>query len=572
MSIFNFTEKDSLGRVLSVDTATVVVEVEEEALLSRMQVNRLVAVQSVAGQHLIGMIQKITRKELFSDMSGSEEGPSVQNLVKVLLIGTLFDKRKREENVFSRSIETVPRIHGECYPIEDENLTGFMRVLSRLMDGKEINPLRLGRYTLDDDAEAYLDGDRFFQRHAVIVGSTGSGKSWTTAQVLEQVAALNNANAIVFDIHGEYGPLKSEGFIHFKVAGPGDLGNGKGLEDGIMYLPCWLLSYDAIVPMFVDRSDSNAPNQTVVMTDLIRESKQGFLESIGDKEVLGNFTIDSPVPFSAEDVLRGLREKDTEMVAGARAEKQGPYHGKLTRLIARFESKLNDRRLGFLFRSDNTIEYLQKLASSLVEQNSKNKQGVKVVDFSEVPSDILPLVVSLVARMVFALQQWSEDRKPIALFCDEAHNYIPDRALADSAADISINIFEKIAKEGRKYGVGLVVISQRPSEVNRTVLSQCNNFVAMRLTNTEDQNRIKALLPENLGGYAEILPTLDTGEALVVGDASLLPSRVKIHEPISKPNSATIAFWGEWSGAAAGTNVSSAVRNWQRQSIQDIGS
>ncbi len=194
---------------------------------------------------------------------------------------------------------------------------------------------------------------------------------------------------------------------------------------------------------------------------------------------------------------------------------------------------------------------------------------MKIIDFSEVPSDVMPLIISMVARMVFSVQQWTpkERRHPIALFCDEAHNYIPDRSVADAAAEVSIKIFERIAKEGRKYGVGLSVISQRPSEVNRTVLSQCNNMVAMRLTNTDDQNRIKALLPDNLGGFGELLPTLDTGEALVVGDASILPSRVRIHEPNNKPNSATIPFWQCWSKEDANGGVASAVENWRRQNM-----
>lgn len=576
MAVFSFDDSDVLGRVFSVDTTTVVIDVEDDQALTSMQVNRLVALESIAGQHLVGMIQKITRKELVLDAVEDIEASPIQNLVKVALIGTLFDKRKQQENVFTRSIEAVPRIHAACYAIENEALTRFMRVLSNTDVDENSSPLKIGVYTLDDVAEAYLDGDRFFQRHAVVVGSTGSGKSWTTAQLLEQVAGLSNGNALVFDIHGEYGSLKERGFRHLKVAGPGDLGDGKGIEDGLIYLPYWLLSYEAIVPMFVDRSDSNAPNQTVMMTELIRQSKESFLKDNGDEEVLANFTLDSPVPFDVEKVLKALKEKDVEMVAGSGGKtKQGPYFGKLTRLVARFESKINDRRLGFLFRGDNSSDYLNKLAVALTASAGEQEVdggGVKVIDFSEVPSDILPLVISLVARMVFALQQWtlSENRQPIALFCDEAHNYIPDRSLADAAAEISIDIFEKIAKEGRKYGVGLVVISQRPSEVNRTVLSQCNNFVAMRLTNTEDQNRIKALLPENLGGYADILPALDTGEALVVGDASLLPARVKVHEPRLKPNSATVPFWEKWSSDDKREDLAQAVRNWQRQSTKKL--
>jgi DNA helicase HerA-like ATPase len=146
-------------------------------------------------------------------------------------------------------------------------------------------------------------------------------------------------------------------------------------------------------------------------------------------------------------------------------------------------------------------------------------------------------MVSLLAQILFSTSVWTnpEQRHPIALMCDEAHFYIPERAQADSGGAIAVEIFERIAKEGRKYGIGLVVISQRPSEVNRTVLSQCNNVVAMRLTNGDDQSVIRRLLPDSLGSFGELLPVLDVGEALIVGGASLLPARVRISEPTMKP-------------------------------------
>jgi DNA helicase HerA-like ATPase len=200
----------------------------------------------------------------------------------------------------------------------------------------------------------------------------------------------------------------------------------------------------------------------------------------------------------------------------------------------------------------------------------KGSGGVKIINFSEVPSDVLPLIVSLVARLAFSVQQWtpSDIRHPVAIFCDEAHLYIPHKNTAGATDDISIQIFERIAKEGRKYGVSLVVVTQRPSEVNKTILSQCSNFVAMRLTNSDDQAVIKKLLPDSLGGFSDILPTLDTGEALVVGDASLLPSRIRIDEPINKPDSGTIEFWKEWQGDVTNGRLGTAVENWRKQSIQ----
>ena len=135
-----------------------------------------------------------------------------------------------------------------------------------------------------------------------------------------------------------------------------------------------------------------------------------------------------------------------------------------------------------------------------------------------------------------------------------------------SIDDASLVTFERISKEGRKYGVGLVVISQRPSEVNRTVLSQSNNFIAMRLTNADDQTVVKRLLPDSLGDYAEMLPILDIGEALIVGDASLLPSRIRIAPPKLKPRSATIDFWDEWAKETSAVNIRNAIEALRKQS------
>ncbi|MGR4865076.1 ATP-binding protein [Caulobacter sp. LARHSG274] len=576
MSIFAYGDGEALGRVLSVDTATVVVRVDDVAALRSLQVNRLVALQSsLAGQHLIGIIQKITRTAV-EQRTGTVETETIEtahpevNLVRVTLIGTLIDLVGARSNVFRRTLETVPEIDANCFALEGERLTRFMQVISAVSgDGHRLS---LGSYTLDPAAEAFVNGNKLFQRHAVVVGSTGSGKSWTTARLLEQIALLPSANAIVFDIHGEYGSLKGPGFRHLRVAGPADIEEGRSLKDGVLHLPYWLLSYEALVSMFVDRSDQNAPNQAMVMSRAIVGAKTDYLKTGGHEEVLANFTIDSPVPFTIDLVLAELNRLNTEMVPGAKTEKQGDFHGKLSRLIQRLDSKRDDRRLGFLFpKAEATLEFgwLGILVDTLLAGNDRDTEGgVKIIDFSEVPSDILPLIVGMVARLAFSVQQWlpSGGRHPVALFCDEAHLYIPENA-ASGAAENAIAIFERIAKEGRKYGVSLVVISQRPSEVNRTVVSQCSNLIAMRLTNGDDQAVVRRLLPDSLGGFGDLLPILDTGEALVVGDAILLPTRIRIATPINEPLSGTIDFWDRWAGEKGTSDLAKAVEGWRRQSM-----
>ncbi|MFC6673698.1 ATP-binding protein [Marinobacterium aestuariivivens] len=577
MPIFNFMDEDALGKVASVDTANVIVEVDNVDQLKRLQVNHLAVLQSSRpGQHLIGLITQVTRKRSIEDIAsdGIAEQNVEVNLCRIALIGTLLDRDGEKGNVFRRTLESVPEIDANCFSLEGRNLTGFMRTLSNV--SADENSLTLGTYTLDEHAIAYLNGNKFFQRHAFIGGSTGSGKSWTTAKIIEQMSGLPTANAIVFDLHGEYSPLVEKGIQHFKVAGPRDVETKRTIDDGVLYLPYWLLSYEALVSMFVDRSDQNAPNQAMIMAREINHAKRKYLEDIDQNEVLKHFTVDSPVPFDLAFLMGRLNEINVEMVPGARAgsEKQGDFFGKLARMISRLENKISDRRLGFMFNGGGDIldfSWLEKFANAVLGSLGENgKAGIKIIDFSEVPSDVLPLIVSLVARVTFSVQQWtpSEMRHPIALLCDEAHLYMPQRNMADSADDISLDIFERIAKEGRKYGVSLVVISQRPSEVNKTMLSQCSNFVSMRLTNAEDQGVIKRLLPDSLGGFSDILPTLDTGEALVVGDASLLPSRIRIDEPKNKPNSGTVDFWDEWQKAVKERRLSVAVDNWRKQNIQ----
>lgn len=213
------------------------------------------------------------------------------------------------------------------------------------------------------------------------------------------------------------------------------------------------------------------------------------------------------------------------------------------------------------------VDWLKNFCTKLMGTDDGTGKGVKVIDFSEVPSDILPLVIGLMTRIIFSVQQWSDksSRHPVALLCDEAHLYVQQLDHSDSVAEIGLKSFERIAKEGRKYGVGLVIISQRPSEVNRTVLSQCNNFISLRLTNVEDQSVIKRLLPDNLGNIADNLSLLDIAEAIIVGDATLLPSRIRIDEPTIKPSSQTIKFWQIWGQTEGSQNLLSAIDNMIKQ-------
>jgi len=566
MSIFTYKQDELLGTVESVDTSTVIVRVDNDDKLRGLQVNHLISIQSSKiGQHLIGLVSKIIRKSAYSNATADVVAELEFNIIKIILIGTHFDKEGAKENVFHRSLSTVPTINAECHLIQGERLKKFMQAISSIPEGENAVNLQIGNYSIDEDATAWLNGNKLFQRHAVIVGSTGSGKSWCVAKILEQVAALKSANAILFDIHGEYSTLTGDSFTHLKVAGPNDT-----INEGILFLPYWLLTYEEMLSLMLDRSDNNAPNQAMMFSGAVITGKKEFLRDIKKTEMEANITLDSPIPYSLDKLLNYLKAKDTEMIQGVNKNKQGPYFGKLTRFVQRLETKQKDKRLNFMFSDAGSLlnyDYMSELCGRLMLPSDNGKKGVKIIDFSEVPSDILPLIVSLIARVIFSVQQWAsvESRHPIAIFCDEAHLYIPAKT-EKSIDDASLVTFERISKEGRKYGIGLVVISQRPSEVNRTVLSQSNNFIAMRLTNIDDQSVVKRLLPDSLGDYAEMLPILDIGEALVVGDASLLPSRIRVSPPTLKPRSATIDFWDEWSKESTDVDITNSIEALRKQS------
>ena len=227
------------------------------------------------------------------------------------------------------------------------------------------------------------------------------------------------------------------------------------MEDGILYFPYWLLGYEDMIGLLVERTDQHAPNQSMVLSRAVTAAKLHYLEQRHETDFIEHFTVDSPIPYRLEYVLDELKRLNQEMVPGAKGERQGDFHGKLSRLIARLENKMTDRRLGFMMNPpEETYEmsWLDKLASGLLcgrDHQADKRGGVKIVDFSEVPSDILPLVIGRVAHLVFTVQLWTEKSKrhPIILLCDEAHLYIPNHAFGTGAFESSQKYFERIARK-----------------------------------------------------------------------------------------------------------------------------
>lgn len=311
---------------------------------------------------------------------------------------------------------------------------------------------------------------------------------------------------------------------------------------------------------------NDAKEKTVLATSVGADERQPFQTNIENiiptsTEEINDFDVNSSENY--EEMLRQMQRMTS------------PYYLHTVSMTELYQTTYKSRPPiigGLLYGGAYILAGAPKSGKSfLVAQIAYHvSTGEKLWEFEVHQGTVLYLALEddyqrIQSRMFMMYGVEDSDRHPIAIFCDEAHLYIPANT-EKSIDDASLVTFERISKEGRKYGIGLVVISQRPSEVNRTVLSQSNNFIAMRLTNVDDQSVVKRLLPDSLGDYAEMLPILDIGEALVVGDASLLPSRIRITPPNMKPRSATIDFWDEWSKETTAVDISSAIESLRKQS------
>lgn len=576
--VFHLTEENKVGKVISVDTSNIIVNVDYPDIMTKLSIGHIMAVQgNLEHELLICVVEKVTRNQLemlvIEDEDEEESDIGTNDIIRATLIGTFKSVDGIKRNVFKRGVNLFPNVESECFLINSENLQRFMNILGDEVEDSQ--KLIAGTFANDTNSLAVLDGDKLFQRHASILGSTGSGKSWCVATILEKASELKYPNLIVFDMHGEYDPLTkgtaniAEGY---KIAGAGDV---ETEDTSLIYLPYWLLNREEILSTILDRSDNNAPNQSSRFTTHLKELKLKTLESEKDEDVKRSFTVDSPIPYSIRELIELLKKDDVGTKKGAgNKDVKGDWNGKLTRFISRLETKVEDRRYSFLYEPKqecNSYTWLNSFISKLLSMSESNK-GIKIIDFSEVPSDILPVITGTLARILYEVQFWMghEKRTPFTILCDEAHLYLPVKDDADAVQKQALFNFERIAKEGRKYGVSLFVVSQRPSDVSKTILSQCNNFIILRLTNDRDQSVVKNLVPDSLKGVTDCLPILDVGEAIVLGDAILLPNRVKLHEPKLKPQSNTVDFWKVWNKVEPDeVELFKAVRNMRAQARID---
>jgi len=402
-----------------------------------------------------------------------------------------------------------------------------------------------------------VNGNKFFNKHIAVVGSTGSGKSHTLATIIQSAVkekagnfSLNNSHVIVFDIHSEY----KSAFPH---ANHIDITN--------LVLPYWMLNGEELEEFFLDTEANDHNQRNIFKEAIIRDRRAKFNGSEGDKQKIH---LDTPIPFDIKKVLEYAIEKNDELIdsgevyasgkkAGQAKLTQGSLYGKLTNFVNRLENKVNDSRLDFFLGEKSKSITFEETLQTLLGYPSLNESNVTVIDLSGVPFEVLSITVSLISRLVFEYgyiykrlrcaknpgEKVNND-VPILLVYEEAHKYVPNSDLSKyRSSKVSI---ERIAKEGRKYGVTLLLASQRPSEISETIFSQCNNFIAMRLTNPVDQGYVKKLLPDSLGSLIDKMTSFRQGEALLVGESIILPSVVQIDQCGEAPSSNDIPYWELW--------------------------
>jgi hypothetical protein len=413
----------------------------------------------------------------------------------------------------------------------------------------------------DEKVDVPVNGNRFFNKHIAVVGSTGAGKSHTIAQIVQTAVqardpgtgySLNNSHVIIFDIHAEY-----------LSAFPG----ASHLSIDSLVLPYWLLNSEELQGMFIESNEEQSYNQVAILKKSITESRKKHYS--GPEEGRSLVHYDSPRFFEMEEVISAIRAKNEERITSGSSTRQGPSFGKLENFITRLENKCYDKRLDFILGEKAKSATLDDTLRQFMGYARGCESNVTIIDLSGVPFEVLSISVSLISRLLFDYAYFFKRRSegginetPLLVVYEEAHKYVPRSDLARYAA--SRSAIERIAKEGRKYGITAAIVSQRPAEISETIFSQCSNFVAMRLTNPDDQNYVRRLLPDTLGPLTESLPSLSAGEALLIGDSVVMPSMVRVLPPSPEPSSSDIPYLKLWRKEWHDVQFEPLLDDWQR--------
>ena len=472
----------------------------------------------------------------------TQENATRKYIIEAYPLGMLKD------GMFERGGDTLSIPPKKVEPARTEDIKRIFET-----SVKESDKFVFSTLSSDNLIPVPVDGNKFFNKHIAVIGSTGSGKSHTVAHIIQEAIrqkngrydGLNNSHIVIFDIHSEY-----------KTAFP----DANYLDISNLVLPYWLLNSDELQELFID-TEANDHNQRNVFKEAVVNGRKSHFN--GTDEEKDKIHFDSLLFFDIDEVLQFARAKNEEIIdtgeiyaSGAKKGQpklnQGTLNGKLTNFVSRLENNLNDRRLDFLLGSKSRQIHFDETIRQFIGYGD-NMSNVTIIDLSGVPFEVLSISVSLISRILFEfgyyLKRYINDKSPesrmnnetpLLLVYEEAHKYVPNsEAFKYRASKESI---ERIAKEGRKYGVSLLLASQRPSEISDTIFSQCSNFIAMRLTSPTDQSYVNRLLPDAMGSMMNKLPSLKVGEALLLGEAVVLPSVVQIGRCAPEPSSNDIPY------------------------------
>lgn len=502
---------------------------------------------------LLSMITDISMKEttaLNGDIKKAERADEylIQNqlrIISVIPVGTIDVAGK-----FERGTDLLPTVNNDVFAVLPDTID---KVYESFAEGN----FSVGELSLIKNQEAKINLDSFLSRHAAVLGQTGGGKSWTVASLLQSISKFPKSTVVLFDLHNEY---KTAFGDYAEYINAGDL-----------EFPYWLMRSDELLGLMVDRAESAAPNQIAKFKELL----QGAKESHAENQALNipKITIDTPIYFDFNSIIDKFRELDVQTVTGSSGKPiKGPLNGDFTRLLMRIDSRLNDKRYDLIFKPNtyNTSASMEVLFRKILGEET-NPKKIVIVDMSAIPFDVRNSVISLILRCLFDFAYWykkvNSKAYPVSVFCDEAHIYFNDKDPNSEAARLSA---ERISKEGRKYGISLTVISQRPREVSATILSQCNTFLCLRISNPEDQSYVKSLPPDSIRGIVSMFSNLRRGECILLGDSVIMPTRIKIRKPDPTPNSDDCSFYKEWNLPHEEIHFSPVLDAWRKQQITPI--
>jgi hypothetical protein len=519
-----------IGRVIAVSAAQLIVLLQpqgEGKARAPLEMAALVKVRTRAST-VFGMISGL-RVPLPSVTAPEED----LKIIEIELIGESTQDAGGESAGFRRGVSIFPALEDEVFLATPEDLA---EVYAPPRDAA----VPVGSIHQDAHVPAFLLVNDLLGKHFSVVGTTGSGKSCAVSTILRSVIEQNpHGHVMLLDPHCEYAHAFPEEAI---VLSPGD-----GL-----HLPYWLFNFEEMAEI-VCTSNQRMEQYKILGEAVLAAKIAYFAKPSADRHI----TIDTPMPYRVSDLIRHL---DNAMGSLNRPDSVAAYQ----QIKSRINALQHDARYGFMFGTSLTLRDEMADILSQLFRIPVNGKPITIIDLSGVPSEILNVVVSVLCRITFDFAVWNENQIPITIVCEEAHRYAPRDK--DSGFEPVKRALSRIAKEGRKYGVSLCVVSQRPSDLAPSLLSECNTLFALRMTNQDDQDIIRGALPEASHGLMKFLPALRNGEAIVVGEGVSMPMRI-CFTPLPddcRPRSATASFTNAWAKDVENSEVSLTIERWRR--------